>query len=90
LSQKFYELIFAQCRQAPEYDILSQIAVLKYKSPVYIALVNDMPRLAGELVSLLTANPNNPEIEEFRIVCGQAADEGVALTISGDMYPELK
>ncbi len=90
LNQRFYELIFKNCRseQTP-YIVLRDIALLRYKSPTLIVSGDRLALLDRELMNLEESNLSHPQIAEFRQVCNKAKSDGCALTISGDMYPEL-
>lgn len=90
LEQRFYELIFKHCRdQAGPFVILREIALLKYKSPTLVVNGEQIRQLHQELAMLAGSQICHPQIAELRQVCNNALSEGCALTISGDMYPEL-
>jgi len=90
LDHAFYELIFAQCRgERNTSPILGAIASLRYKSPVLVVVHCHVATLAAELQHLATMDFPHPQIAELRTVCNIASQKGYALTISGDMYPEL-
>ena len=90
LDQQFYELIFENCRlENGAYPLLSEIALLKYKSPTLIIEIHNLFALEHELATFELLKPGHPQIEAFKRVCGKARSDGCALTISGDMYPEL-
>jgi hypothetical protein len=87
LDQRFYELIFA-CRES--YVVLREIASLRYKSPTLVVKQDQLDLLDQELTRFKASGISHPQIQEFRSVCAQAKRDGCALTISGDMYPELR
>jgi hypothetical protein len=90
LSQQFYELIFKNCRsERGPYLVLREIALLKYKSPTLVISGDRLALLGRELMSLEQCHESHRQIAEFRKVCTKAISDGCALTISGDMYPEL-
>ena len=90
LNQEFYEIIFAECRRdKSDYNILSDIASLKYKSPTLVVPIENLAALMDELRLLLASEKHHPQIQEFQNVCAKAIELGCSLTISGDMYPEL-
>jgi hypothetical protein len=90
VNQQFYELIFKHCRsEGGPYVVLREIALLKYKSPTFIVSGDRLTLLERELTNLEVSNVSHPQIGEFRRVCNKAMSDGCALTISGDMYPEL-
>jgi hypothetical protein len=90
LNQQFYELIFKHCRLAGgPYVVLREIALLKYKSPTLVVSVDRLAVLDQELMSLGESGVSHPQITELRQVCAKATSDGCALTVSGDMYPEL-
>jgi hypothetical protein len=90
LDQLFYELIFNYCRsEQSDYPILREIASLRYKSPVFVLSVRRVPSLDLELTKLEGAGKFHPQIAELKDVCHKALSSECALTISGDMYPEL-
>ena len=84
LDQRFYELIFAR---RESYVLLREIASLRYKSSTLV--VKQLDLLDQELTSFQASGMSHPQIQEFRSVCAKAKVDGCALTISGDMYPEL-
>lgn len=89
LDQRFYALIFKYCRsEHTDYTILREIASLKYKSPTLVVSEDRLTLLDREL-AILESSQSHPQIAEFRHVCSTAISNGCALTISGDMYPEL-
>jgi len=90
LDQRFYELIFEICRSANDsYPILHDIAFLKYKAPTLIVSNDRLGMLDRELGGLAASGIAHPQIAEFGDACRRAIKGGLALTISGDMYPEL-
>jgi hypothetical protein len=90
LNQQFYELIFKHCRSTGDpYIVLREIAQLKYKSPTLIVSGDRLALLDRELATLDESKLRHPQIGELRRVCSKAISDGCALTISGDMYPEL-
>jgi hypothetical protein len=90
LNQKFYEVIFKNCRsEHGPYLVLRDIALLKYKSPPLVVSDDRLAQLNRELKCLEESGMSHPQIEGFRQVCTKAKSDGCALTISGDMYPEL-
>jgi hypothetical protein len=90
LDQNFYELIFAHCRSdSGPYTVLRDIASLRYKSPVMAVRDDRLDLLDRELALFQTSGQTHHQIAEFRQVCAKAKADGCALTISGDMYPEL-
>ena len=89
LDQQFYEIIWSLCRSAkPPYRILRNIACLRYKSPELTVRLTELPTLDQELERLGQLS-THAQIAELRAVCRKAADHGLALSVSGDMYPEL-
>ena len=90
LNQQFYELIYDECRSdLRPYVVLREIALLKYKSPTLVVSGDRLALLDRELMDLERSGMSHPQLSEFRQVCTKAASDGCALTISGDMYPEL-
>jgi len=90
LDQHFYELIYDGCRSdAGAYIILRKIALLRYKSPVLVISTDQLALLRHELSRFEESGVVHPQLAEFQQVCIKAASDGCALTISGDMYPEL-
>ena len=90
LNQKFYELIFNTCRSEHDpYQVLREIAWLKYKSPPLIISVERLEILDTELRRLEESGASHPQIAEFRRVSAKAIVDGCSLSITGDMYPEL-
>ncbi len=90
LDQAFYEAIFKYCRSdRGPCTILREIATLRYKSPTLVVTADRLEALDQELAHFAASGQSHPQIAEFRRVCGQAKAVGCALTISGDMYPEL-
>jgi hypothetical protein len=69
--------------------ILHGIALLKYKAPTFIVPNDQLGLLDRGLESLAASGIVHPQIGEFSEVCKRAIEGGLALTISGDMYPEL-
>jgi len=90
LNQKLYELIFSESmKKDSEYVILMDIALLKYKDPTLVVTRKQLKVLAQELAHLETSNKDHPQVKEFLEICNKAIKMKCALTISGDMYPEL-
>lgn len=90
LDQRFYELIFAHCRSADgPYRVLRDIASLRYKSPTMVVRDERLAVLVQDLAIFAASGLSHDQTAEFRQVCLQAQVEQCALTISGDMYPEL-
>jgi hypothetical protein len=90
LNQRFCELIFKHCRSEDgPYIVLRDIASLKYKSPRLIVSADRLTLLDKELTNLEVSKLSHPQIAAFKQVCNKAKSDGCALTISGDMYPEL-
>ena len=90
LDQRFYEMIFSNCRSAQgPYVVLREIALLRYKSPVLTVQGDRLDMLEKELTDLEASGLLHPQIADFIQACGRAKTLGCALTISGDMYPEL-
>ena len=90
LNQRFYELIFKNCRsEHGAYIVLRGIALLKYKSPTFIVSGERLTLLGRELKNLEESDLSHPQIDGFKQACNKAISNGCALTISGDMYPEL-
>jgi hypothetical protein len=90
LDQRFYELIFRRCRsESGPYTVLREIALLRYKSPTLVVACDRLALLDGDIRRLGGWWSRHPQIAEFRQVCAKAIVEGCALTVSGDMYPEL-
>jgi hypothetical protein len=90
LDQRFYELLFEHCRSdRGPYSLLREIALLRYKSPTLVIGRERLDLLDQELVSFVASGLSHDQVEEFRSVCAKAKKDGCALTISGDMYPEL-
>jgi hypothetical protein len=86
LDQRFYELLFAH---RDRYVILRDIASLRYKSPTMVIRREQLVSLDQEIAAFEASGISHPQIHEFRSVCAKAMTDGCALTISGDMYPEL-
>lgn len=90
LDQKFYELIFSCCRdERGPYEILREIASMRYKSPTLVVREDRLDLLQRELETLSTSGHSHHQISEFRRVCHNARAAECALAIGGDMYPEL-
>ena len=90
LSQRFYELIFRTARHEESgYQVLRQIALLKYKSPKLTLGRDQLETLANELARFECENSDQSQVAEFRAVCVDAIASGQKLWVSGDMYPEL-
>jgi len=90
LDQRFYELIFRNCLpEGVAYTVLREIARLRYKSPILVIGGDRLAEFDGDLISLAESGASHPQIASLREVCAKAATDGCALTVSGDMYPEL-
>jgi hypothetical protein len=90
LDQEFYRLIFQTCRlEASLYPCLVKVASLRYKSPTLVIERHQLAELGSELVLLESSGHPHPQIADLRQVIVDAVAGGCALTISGDMYPEL-
>jgi len=90
LDQKFYRLIFRNCRkESSGYIVLRQISLLRYKSPTILVAVDQLIVLISELEALEDAKCRHRQIQELESVCQNAVNNETNLTISGDMYPEL-
>jgi hypothetical protein len=90
LNQRFYELIFNQCRSADGlYVVLRDMALLKHNCPILIISNERLALLIRELMNLLTSGLSHPQLGEFRRVCNQAISDGCALTISRDLDRKL-
>jgi hypothetical protein len=90
LDQQFYELIYNGCRfEHGPYLVLREIALLKYKGPTLVVSGERLALLDLELRKLEQSGVSHPQIAEFRQVCAKATSDGCAVTISGDMFPEL-
>ena len=90
LDQKFYAMIFVSCRTATEvYPILSKVASMRYKSPTLTVENSYLPTLESELDSLEASGQQHPQIKDLKSAIRRAKVSEFALTISGDMYPEL-
>jgi hypothetical protein len=90
LDQRFYELIYRQCRsQSGPYTLLREIALLRYKSPTLSIVGERLLLLDQDLTRLAESGASHPQIEALRQVCAKAVSDGCSLTVSGDMYPEL-
>ena len=90
LDQEFYSLIFTHCQSlGGPYVILREIALLRYKNPTLVIEQVRLAALEQELVALGAAGQSHSQIAEFRRVCSEARASHSALTIRGDMYPEL-
>lgn len=90
LDQGFYELIFRDCiPERSRYASLSVMASLRYKSPLLVVSGELLDSLAYELAELERAGRTHAQLAEFRGVCARAKADGVSLSISGDMFPEL-
>ncbi len=89
LEQEFYALIVDRCL-APNagFAVLSQIAALKDKSPTPPIQSEEIPGLKEDL-DHLAHSADHPQIQELKTVCETALTRDCALTVSGDMYPEL-
>ncbi len=90
LNQQFYELIFENCRsEHGPYVVLREMALLRYKGPTLVISGERLTLLDQELLCLEGAGTSHPQIAGIRQVCANAISAGCALTLSGDMYPEL-
>ncbi len=90
LDQRFYELIFRNCRrESSGFILLRQISLLRYTSPRILISAEQLSTLEAELDKLGTLHSSHSQIEEFKTVCQNAVQKGKSLTISGDMYREL-
>lgn len=90
LDQRFYELIFRHCRsEGSGFTILRQVALLRYKSPRILFSMKQLPCLVEELERLEKANHTHPQILGLKDACEAAMQTDYALSVSGDMYPEL-
>jgi hypothetical protein len=90
LDQQFYELIYGRCRsEGDRYSVLREIALLKYKSPILVVSGERLALLDQELKRLAESGASHPQTAVLRQVCAKAMADGCALTVSGDMYPEL-
>jgi hypothetical protein len=90
MDQNFYELIYTTCpSEQGAYDVLREIALLKYKSPTLVVSGERLSLLDYELSRLEQSGASHPQIPELKAVCAKAVADGCSLTISGDMYPEL-
>jgi hypothetical protein len=90
MDQRFYELIWQNCRsESDPYTVLRKIALLRYKSPVLVLGRDRLTQLDQDLVRLAESGVSHRQIAALREVCAKAVADGCALTVSGDMYPEL-
>jgi hypothetical protein len=90
LDQQFYELIYGRCRpEGGPYSVLREIALLRYKSPRFIVSGERLALLDRDLERISESGASHPQIAVLRQVCAKAMADGCALTVSGDMYPEL-
>jgi hypothetical protein len=90
LDQRFYELIYGNCRsETGPYTVLREIALLRYKSPTLTVAGDRLTLLDQDLVRLAESGASHQQIAALRVVCAKALSDGCALTVSGDMYPEL-
>jgi hypothetical protein len=90
LDQRFYTLIFSQCCRRPDtYSVLHEMAMLRYKSPTILVCVDQLDALAKEIDLLIREGFSHPQFAELSRVCSEAKKINCALTISGDMHPEL-
>jgi hypothetical protein len=90
IDQQFYELIFRHCRSiGGQFPILGEIAALRYKSPTLVVSADRLNLLDRELAAFEESGFSHPQIAAFRRTCRKAQADGCALTISGDMHPEL-
>src|SRR4051794_30992621 len=90
LDQRFYELIYGRCRsESGPYTVLREIALLRYKSPILVVSGARLALLDQDLGRLAESGAAHPQILALRQVCAKAIADGCAVTVSGDMYPEL-
>jgi hypothetical protein len=90
LDQRFCELIHGRCRSEDgPYIVLREIALLRYKSPTLVVSGDRLAPLEQDLARLAESGASHPQIAALRQVCPRAVADGCALTVSGDMYPEL-
>ena len=90
LDQRFYEFIWGNCRsESQPYTILREIALLRYKSPTLVVTGDRLTQLDQDLARLAESGVSHPQIAALREICAKALSDGCALTVSGDMYPEL-
>jgi hypothetical protein len=90
LDQRFYKLIYDRCRsEVGPYIVLKEIALLRYKSPTLVVSGERLALLDQDLNRLAESGASHPQIAELRQVSAKAVTDGCALTVSGDMYPEL-
>jgi hypothetical protein len=90
LDQQFYELIHGRCHSEDgPYTVLLEIARLRYKSPTLVVAVDRLGLLDQDLARLAVSGASHPQIAALRQICSKAVSDGCALTVSGDMYPEL-
>lgn len=64
-------------------------AEVQYKSPTLIVSRGQLVRLDQDLPRLSGSGASHPQIAALREVVARAVTDGCALTVSGDMYPEL-
>jgi hypothetical protein len=69
--------------------VLREIALLRYKSPTLVVSGERLALLDQDLARLAVSGASRPQIAALREVCAKAVADGCALTVSGDMYPEL-
>ena len=90
LDQQFYELIYGHCRsEGSPYSVLREIALLRYKSPTLVVSGERLTLLDQDLKRLAESGASHSQTAVLRQVCAKAIADGCALTVSGDMYPEL-
>ena len=90
LDQRFYKLIYRNCRsESGSSTVLREIALLRYKSPTFVVGGPRLTQLDQDLVRLAESGESHPQTARFREVCAKSVSDGCALTVSGDMYPEL-
>jgi hypothetical protein len=90
LDQRFYELIYAICRsESGQYTLLREIALLQYKSPILVIEGESINELDQDLVRLSESGVSHEQMLGFHEVVRRAMSDGCAITVSGDMYPEL-
>jgi hypothetical protein len=90
LDQQFYELIYGHCRsEGSPYSVLREIALLRYKSPTLVVSGERLTLLDQDLKRLAESGAWHSQTAVLRQVCAKAIADGCALTVSGDMYPEL-
>ena len=90
LDQSFYIMLVSRCVcRDSSYTLLREIAELRYKSPTKSIQPDDVSILEADLTRLTEAGEDHSQIAQFRTACATAIERGCALTVSGDMHPEL-